>query len=58
MKRFWWLIFGRAYIRGYKAGLTDGEIACLERQIAKCELEASTILPAIKPQQDVSPTIH
>ena len=47
MKRLWWMIFGRAYLRGYKAGLLDGELSCLEKQIATSERDALRTLVAL-----------
>ena len=41
------MIFGRAYLRGYKAGLLDGELSCLEKQIATSERDALRTLAAI-----------
>jgi len=43
--------FGPAYLRGYKAGLLDGEISCLERQLDRYEREAAETTAAIEVQQ-------
>ena len=51
MKRLWWLMFGRAYLRGYRAGLLDGEMSCLEKQIAKCEREGLELLAPLGAQR-------
>lgn len=52
MKKLWWLMFGRAYLRGYKAGLCDGEMAGLEKQIAACERDELRALVAIGARHD------
>src|SRR5258708_1070630 len=51
MNRLWWMVFGPAYLRGYKAGLLDGEMACLEREIERCEREALQTVAAIEHQR-------
>jgi hypothetical protein len=58
-------MFGRAYLRGYKAGLLDGEMSCLEQQIAKCEREELQVLAELGAQHSSliemerpRPTLH
>jgi hypothetical protein len=51
MNRLWWMAFGRAYLRGYKAGLLDGEMACLKRQLDRYESQATQTMAAIEIQQ-------
>jgi hypothetical protein len=51
MKRLWWMASDRAYLRGYKAGLLDGEMACLTRQHDRYESQAAQTMAAIEIQQ-------